>query len=196
MYSCPGGSASRPSYSRQEGDAVAPDPTAASSSFADLLQDSPALLHARTLAGHYVKDPDSLKGLADEASRKARRARPRRPPEENGTGEAGQGASEGPWAGDLWKSLTAMIRLIVAYRNESYRDIPVADLVVIVAAVIYFVMPFDAIPDWIPRGGYVDDALVVSLALRGAKDALDRFRAWEAEHGGPEPEPEPEPEPA
>jgi uncharacterized membrane protein YkvA (DUF1232 family) len=48
-------------------------------------------------------------------------------------------------------------------------------------AVIYFVSPIDFIPDFIPVAGFIDDALVVSLALNQVKADLDAFMAWEME---------------
>ena len=74
-----------------------------------------------------------------------------------------------------------MIRLIRAYANGSYREIPVASLLMVLVAVIYFVSPIDLIPDFIPVAGYIDDALVVSLAINQVKIDLDAFMQWEIE---------------
>ena len=51
--------------------------------------------------------------------------------------------------------------------------------VVIIAAVIYVVSPLDAIPDSIPGIGFLDDATVLSLALKRTRNDLDDFMAWE-----------------
>jgi uncharacterized membrane protein YkvA (DUF1232 family) len=40
-------------------------------------------------------------------------------------------------------------------------------------------MPLDAIPDFIPGVGYLDDAGVVAMALGAVKAEIDKFRAWE-----------------
>ena len=50
---------------------------------------------------------------------------------------------------------------------------------IIVAAVLYFLTPADVISDWIPVKGFVDDALVVSVALGAVRDDLDAFMGWE-----------------
>lgn len=84
----------------------------------------------------------------------------------------------GPFA-DTWPYLMAMIRVIRAYDRGEYRDISSPKLLIIVAAIIYFVSPFDVIPDWIPVLGHIDDAFVVSLALKSVRADLDTFMAWE-----------------
>jgi uncharacterized membrane protein YkvA (DUF1232 family) len=84
----------------------------------------------------------------------------------------------GPFA-DTWPYLMAMIRLIRDYQRAEYRDISEPNLQIIIAAILYFVSPFDVIPDWVPVLGHIDDAFVVSLALKSARLDLDTFMAWE-----------------
>ena len=73
----------------------------------------------------------------------------------------------------------AMIRLIRAYYRGEYRDISRQHFVIVIAAVLYFLTPADVISDWIPITGFVDDALVVSVALGVVRDDLDAFMGWE-----------------
>jgi uncharacterized membrane protein YkvA (DUF1232 family) len=84
----------------------------------------------------------------------------------------------GPFA-DTWGYLMAMIRLLRDYHRAEYRDISEANLQIIIAAILYFVSPFDVIPDWVPVLGHIDDAFVVSLALKSVRMDLDTFMAWE-----------------
>ena len=84
----------------------------------------------------------------------------------------------GPFA-DTWPYLMAMIRLIRDYQRAEYRDISEPNLVIIIAAILYFVSPFDVIPDWVPVLGHIDDAFVISLALKSVRLDLDTFMAWE-----------------
>jgi uncharacterized membrane protein YkvA (DUF1232 family) len=84
----------------------------------------------------------------------------------------------GPF-GETWPYLLAMIRVIRDYQRAEYRDLSAAKLLIIIAAIIYFVSPFDVIPDWIPVLGHIDDAFVVSLALKSVRSDLDTFMAWE-----------------
>jgi uncharacterized membrane protein YkvA (DUF1232 family) len=63
------------------------------------------------------------------------------------------------------------------------------------AALAYFVLPIDAIPDLMPLVGLSDDASVLAAALTAISahvtgDHRDRARAWMAhEHLGPSPSP-------
>ena len=84
----------------------------------------------------------------------------------------------GPFA-DTWPYLMAMIRLIRDYHRAEYRDISETNLQIIIAAILYFVSPFDVIPDWVPVLGHIDDAFVISLALKSVRMDLDTFMAWE-----------------
>ena len=80
---------------------------------------------------------------------------------------------------ETWAYLQAMLRLIRAYGRGDYRRVPATTLLVIVAALIYIVNPFDFIPDWIPGLGFVDDAFILAFAIAKTKQALDEFMAWE-----------------
>jgi len=67
-------------------------------------------------------------------------------------------------------------------------ETPLAAKGMMMAALAYFVLPTDAIPDWIPVLGYTDDAAVLMTALSlvgkhlkprhraAAKDAVERLR--------------------
>ena len=84
----------------------------------------------------------------------------------------------GPF-GDTWPYLMAMVRLIREYHRAEYRDVAGENWLTILAAIIYFVSPFDVIPDYVPILGHIDDAVVISLALRSVRADLDTFMAWE-----------------
>lgn len=84
----------------------------------------------------------------------------------------------GPFA-ETWPYLLAMIRCIRAYHQREYRDVSSQNLLLVVAAMIYFVSPFDVIPDSVPVLGHIDDAQVVRLALESVRADLDAFMAWE-----------------
>lgn len=80
---------------------------------------------------------------------------------------------------ETWAYLQAMLRLLRAYARGDYRRVPATTLLIIVAALIYIVNPFDFIPDWIPALGFLDDAFVVGFAVAKTKQTLDEFIAWE-----------------
>jgi len=53
----------------------------------------------------------------------------------------------------------------------------------IISAISYFVFPIDAIPDFIPVVGLLDDTAVVSLALHLVSKDLDDYMDWRLQVG-------------
>ena len=84
----------------------------------------------------------------------------------------------GPFV-ETWPYLMAMIRLVRAYHQGEFQDVSKELLLIILAAIIYFTSPYDAIPDAVPIIGQIDDALVVRLAMKSVAADLDAFMAWE-----------------
>jgi uncharacterized membrane protein YkvA (DUF1232 family) len=76
--------------------------------------------------------------------------------------------------------LLAFARLIRAWGRNDYRDVSRKTILAVVGAVLYFVSPIDAIPDFIPVAGLADDVAVVAAVVRAVRGDLERFRAWEA----------------
>jgi uncharacterized membrane protein YkvA (DUF1232 family) len=113
-------------------------------------------------ATQYAKNPDKLKDLTTKARQKAESA-----------------GRSGPLK-DLWESMMALLRLIRAYAKGEYRQVPAQSLVLIVAAVLYFLTPLDVIPDFIFGLGYLDDAAVIAWVINTVKSVLDDFLRWEA----------------
>ena len=67
-----------------------------------------------------------------------------------------------------------------AWLTGEYRDVSSATLISVVAAILYFVVPLDAIPDFILGWGLVDDVAVVSYVMSLVLDELERFEIWRA----------------
>ena len=122
---------------------------------------SVALSNARTRAEEYACDPAKAKELLDAALKKAHSER--------------QGHLL-----DVWDYLTAQIRLISAYIRKDYRDVPWETILLCLAGILYFVIPIDLIPDFLPIGGYLDDLAVISFVISSVKKELDYFLEWEA----------------
>jgi uncharacterized membrane protein YkvA (DUF1232 family) len=79
----------------------------------------------------------------------------------------------------LRKDLPLLIRLAKAWALGEYREIPWRAIVTVIAAVLYFLAPIDAIPDAIPIIGLLDDTAVVAYVVRKLSGELDQFRVWE-----------------
>jgi len=121
---------------------------------------SRAFAQAMTSARSYAKDPQRLRALFKEAVKKE----PSIPTE--------------PFK-ETWAYFQAMLRLIRAYYRGDYRDLATSTLILIIAAIIYVLNPFDLIPDAIPLAGFLDDAAVLAFAIRSTRQTLDNFMAWE-----------------
>ena len=80
---------------------------------------------------------------------------------------------------ETWPYLQTMLRLVRAYSREEYRAVSQDGLHAIIAALNYFVDPFDLIPDEVPYLGFIDDATVVEFAVRNSREDLEDFMEWE-----------------
>ena len=78
-----------------------------------------------------------------------------------------------------WGDLITLIRLVCAYINGKYIVVPLETIIWAILAIIYFVNPFDLIPDFIPGFGYVDDAAAIAFVVASIRNDLENFREWE-----------------
>jgi uncharacterized membrane protein YkvA (DUF1232 family) len=116
-------------------------------------------------AAQYAKDPEKLRDLASKARRKA------------------ESAGRDGVLREFWDTLTTFLRLVRAYARGDYRQIPWETVTLVVAAVLYFLMPIDVIPDVLIGLGFVDDAAVIAWVMKTVGPELGKFRQWEASHG-------------
>ena len=87
-------------------------------------------------------------------------------------------ASRGGWLKGLGEDLSLLQALGVAWWKGEYRAISKPALAAVVAGLLYFLSPMDAIPDWIPGLGFVDDLAVLGWIIRKWSGELATFRAW------------------
>ena len=92
--------------------------------------------------------------------------------------KAEQKISRIPMAGSLLKYIPEMILMIRSYIRREYREIPKWQIIEMTAVLIYFLMPFDIIPDSIPVLGLLDDAFTIFLTLRWSRETIDQYMAW------------------
>jgi len=81
-------------------------------------------------------------------------------------------------------NIKVFIRMIKAYTKGVYREVSVKSILALVAAIVYFVMPIDLIPDIIPVTGLVDDFAVVMWVYNQLEKEINAFREWETELSG------------
>lgn len=61
-----------------------------------------------------------------------------------------------------------------------YKETPWKTIAAITGALIYVLSPIDLILDFLPGIGFLDDALVIGLAIKLAQPDLEKYRAWKA----------------
>ncbi|HPR34514.1 MAG TPA: YkvA family protein [Anaerolineaceae bacterium] len=120
-----------------------------------------AVEKTKSKAEEFLNDHQKAKKLLEDAVKKAKNFEKNR----------------GPLA-EVWSYFTAFFRLLRAYIRKEYREIAWGPMALVIVAILYFVSPFDLIPDPIP-GGYVDDAAIIGYVIAQTKADLDNFMAWE-----------------
>jgi len=115
--------------------------------------------HARDQAEAFLQDIEATGHLLEEAAQKAERQK--------------------SVLANIWEELQTLIRLGRAWRAGAYREVPWQSIVYATAALVYFINPFDIVPDFIPAAGYLDDATVIGFVIRSLKQDLTKFLAWE-----------------
>jgi uncharacterized membrane protein YkvA (DUF1232 family) len=80
---------------------------------------------------------------------------------------------------EIWNDLTALIRLMRAWAKGEYKDISWKTITFIIVAIIYFVNPFDVVPDLFPLLGFADDAAVIGFVITSIRKDIQQFLEWE-----------------
>lgn len=114
---------------------------------------------ARKTAEAYLKDKDKTSRLLDEAIRKAEQTQSK--------------------MSVVWEDLQTLIRMARAWVAGNYQQIPWQTIVFVIAGIVYFVNPFDFVPDFIPGAGFLDDATVIGFVIKSIKHEIDAFLEWE-----------------
>ncbi len=70
-------------------------------------------------------------------------------------------------------------RMTRAYAQGHYRNVPWKTMLLIVAAILYFIDPIDFIPDFIPVTGLTDDLGILLWVINRVSDEIDKFIIWE-----------------
>ncbi|MBD3647257.1 MAG: DUF1232 domain-containing protein [Pseudomonadales bacterium] len=114
---------------------------------------------ARRQAGEILKDERRTSELLDKAAAKADRKK---------------GA-----LGEAWNDLRRLFRLLSAWSSGEYRGVRWQTILLVTTAILYFVMPFDVIPDFLAIIGLLDDATIIGFVAAKIRDELQAFSEWE-----------------
>lgn len=116
----------------------------------------------RSRAALLVRTPAEIKALALRATQKL-------------------GGSAGLSLANVREELASLIALLTAYADGSYRNVSLRTVTAIVAAVLYFVIPLDLVPDFVLGLGLLDDAAVISYVFSMVRNEVREFVAWQHE---------------
>lgn len=87
-----------------------------------------------------------------------------------------------------WKKMNAnsakeqffiLTRLVRAYADGRYRHVEWKSILLVVAAVIYFLNPIDLVPDFLPLLGLTDDVGIVLWVFKTLQHEIQKFLTWE-----------------
>ncbi len=81
--------------------------------------------------------------------------------------------------GKIISYISLVIRMLTNSINGNYPDLPWQTLVMIVGGLLYFIAPLDALPDFIPIAGYIDDATILVWLGKSFQDDLNKYKEWE-----------------
>ena len=76
--------------------------------------------------------------------------------------------------------LQTSISMINAWRTGEYDGISTKTIVSLAAALLYFVVPLDVIPDFILGWGFIDDMAVMGYVYNQVSHEIDDFKTWQA----------------
>lgn len=116
-----------------------------------------------SMATEYLKDPEKLKNLIKSTRSKL----------------TDVDESKKVFNGFIEKIRT-LVRMVLAYRSGEYREISWKSMLMVVGGLLYFVMPIDIIPDFIPGVGLLDDLSVIMFLFKTISEEIAAFEEYES----------------
>jgi uncharacterized membrane protein YkvA (DUF1232 family) len=114
---------------------------------------------AEVEAEHLLQEPAAADAMAERAVRRAER-------------QCGR-------LGAAFDDVMSLTRLVRAWASGRYRQVPTSTLLAVIGALVYFLMPLDALPDFIFALGLLDDIALISKVVQMCRRDLTAFRDWE-----------------
>ncbi|MFC7321807.1 YkvA family protein [Halobacillus campisalis] len=112
-------------------------------------------------AGKIITNPQKTKEVIDQARNKSSN-------------------NKGPLS-EVWHELQLMFNMVRDWIRGDYRNAPVGSIIAIIGGLLYLIMPFDAIPDFIPVAGLIDDVYILNLVIKQVRADLNDYKVWVGE---------------
>ena len=90
------------------------------------------------------------------------------------------------FVGKYFKDISLVCSMLNDYICKRYTKVPMATVITLLAAVLYFISPVDIIPDFIPLIGHLDDMIVFGFVTDAAKIDLKKYEKWKKGNENPD----------
>lgn len=78
----------------------------------------------------------------------------------------------------LSKHICNFCDLLSDYLDGTYSNLPLSTFVALIAGILYLVLPFDALADFIPILGWIDDAAVLGFIVATEQNDVNEYLKW------------------
>lgn len=79
---------------------------------------------------------------------------------------------------DIKRDLLILSNLLKDWGTGRYTEVPVETMLLVIAALLYFISPIDAIPDFLGPIGFTDDITVVGFVVVSIKKDINNYKEW------------------
>lgn len=83
--------------------------------------------------------------------------------------------------GEAFADVNDLVAMVGAWAAGRYRRMSTASLLAALGALVYFLMPVDSVPDFIPALGFVDDVAIIARVMKLFRKDIDQYRQWRAD---------------
>lgn len=83
-----------------------------------------------------------------------------------------------PKCAELSEHICDFCDLLSDYFDGVYQNLPLSTIVALLAGLLYLVLPFDVIADFLPAIGWIDDAAILSFVILAEQNDVKEYLAW------------------